>query len=50
MSVFNNRGLNKLAILEQDMATGEDTEGRAVKNILSNLAPLLTDSTLPYVI
>ena len=28
------------------MATGEDSEGRAVKNILSSLAPILTDTAV----
>lgn len=25
------------------MATGEDTDGKAVKNVMSNVAPILSD-------
>lgn len=28
------------------MATGEDSEGKPVKNIISSMPPILTDSTI----
>jgi len=44
MESFNQNQLATLAGAEQDMATGEDADGKAVKNIISALAPLLTDA------
>jgi len=41
MKVFQQRDLKKVAGLEQDMATGEEADGKPVKNILSNLPTLL---------
>jgi len=46
MSIFTEKNLGKIATLEQDMATGEDAEGKAVKNLLSSLPPILTDSNV----
>ncbi|PRP79539.1 Sec1-like family protein [Planoprotostelium fungivorum] len=42
MTVFNEKHLADIAGLEQDMATGEDSEGKPVKNIISGLPRLLT--------
>jgi len=44
MESFNQNKLATLAGVEQDMATGEDADGKPVKNIISALAPLLTDA------
>jgi len=46
MRMFGQRSLAKIAALEQDMATGEDSEGRAVRNFLSNLPAILTDASV----
>jgi syntaxin-binding protein 1 len=46
MTVFQEKGLARLAEIEQAMATGEDNEGRPVKNLLSSLPPLLTDNSV----
>lgn len=43
MEVFNKRRLETIAHLEQDMATGEDAEGKAVKNVITSLPPILSD-------
>lgn len=55
MDEFNRKDLAKIAGTEQarnfrkfsnsnqDMATGEDTDGKAVKNVMSNVAPILSD-------
>jgi len=42
MDIFNFHDLTDIASVEQDMATGEDAEGRPAKNILSNMPNLLT--------
>jgi len=49
MSIFQEKNLAKLAAVEQDMACGEDAEGKSVKNLLSSLPPLLTDSSVSLV-
>lgn len=46
MKVFNKKNLVKVAGLEQDMSTGEDSEGKQVKNILVTLPPLLELSSI----
>jgi len=43
MEVFNTRGLERIAQIEQDMATGEDAERHTVKNVISRLPPILSD-------
>jgi len=43
MDVFNHRRIESIAHLEQDMATGEDADGKAVKNTITSLPPLLSD-------
>lgn len=48
MEVFKRRELAKLAGLEQDMVTGEDAEGKSLKNLIGNIPPLLTDSNIEY--
>jgi len=42
MEVFNKANLSEIAGLEQDMATGLDSEGKGVKNIISGMPRLLT--------
>jgi len=44
MAIFQTRNLTKIAGLEQDMATGEDAEGKPVKNIMSVMPTLLQSS------
>jgi len=41
MKIFTQKNLAKVAGLEQDMATGEEADGKPAKNILSNLPTLL---------
>jgi len=43
MESFNTKHLEEIAKLEQNMATGEDSEGKAVKNIVMDLPPVLSD-------
>lgn len=43
MDIFNQRGIERIANLEQNMATGEDSDGKAVKNAINELFPLLSD-------
>jgi len=43
MDVFNNKGIEAIARIEQDMATGEDADGKTVKNVISSLPPILAD-------
>jgi hypothetical protein len=43
MNQFQAKCIAQLAALEQDMATGEDVEGKPVKNLMSNMPALLTD-------
>jgi syntaxin-binding protein 1 len=47
MDTFNsidNKNLVKIVSLEQDMAVGEDSDGRPVKNLISSMPPFLTDN------
>jgi len=46
MDEFNKKNLSRLAGAEQDMATGEDSDGKTVKNLMSNVAPLLSDPSV----
>jgi len=43
MDAFKAKKLESIGILEQDMATGEDSEGKPAKNPISRLPPLLHD-------
>jgi len=47
MNIFNLNDLTKIAGLEQDMATGEDADGKVVKNAISSIPALLTDPQVP---
>jgi len=46
MAAFNERHLSKIAAIEQDMAIGEDAEGKPTKNIISSMSQFLTDSSV----
>jgi len=46
MNSFKQRGLEAIAGVEQDMATGEDAAGHAPKNLVSALTPLLTNPAI----
>jgi syntaxin-binding protein 1 len=46
MEAFNQEGLERIAHIEQDMATGEDAERKAVKNVISRLPPILSDPSV----
>eukprot|EP01114_Cavostelium_apophysatum_P002022 TRINITY_DN1176_c0_g1_i1.p1 TRINITY_DN1176_c0_g1~~TRINITY_DN1176_c0_g1_i1.p1 ORF type:complete len:627 (+),score=182.39 TRINITY_DN1176_c0_g1_i1:2117-3997(+) len=43
MDRFNENHLEKVASLEQDMATGEDANGKATRSVMSVIPALLTD-------
>eukprot|EP00727_Mastigamoeba_balamuthi_P010299 m51a1_g5892 putative sec1-like family protein (645) ;mRNA; f:529751-533189 len=43
MAAFKRRQLDRLAEAEQNMATGEDADGREAKNVMGLVAPLLND-------
>eukprot|EP01113_Clastostelium_recurvatum_P022373 TRINITY_DN2667_c0_g1_i1.p1 TRINITY_DN2667_c0_g1~~TRINITY_DN2667_c0_g1_i1.p1 ORF type:complete len:620 (-),score=203.59 TRINITY_DN2667_c0_g1_i1:32-1732(-) len=43
MDIFQARGLERIGSVEQDMATGEDADGKTIKNVISSLAPILSD-------
>lgn len=43
MDQFNKKHLEEIAHLEQNMATGEDSDGKVVKNIVTALPPVLSD-------
>lgn len=43
MEAFNHMGLERIASIEQDMATGEDADHKAVKNVISRLPTILSD-------
>jgi hypothetical protein len=44
MEAFNQMGLERIAHIEQDMATGEDADHKAVKNVISRLPAILADT------
>jgi len=46
MDVFNRMGLERIAHIEQDMATGEDADHKAVKNVISRLPTILSDASV----
>lgn len=46
MEAFNNTGLERIAQIEQDMATGEDADRKAVKNVIVRLHPILSDPSV----
>jgi len=46
MKEYEIRQLPKLAALEQDLSTGEDADGKPVKNILTRLPPVLQDDNI----
>lgn len=46
MALFERYKLAKLAVVEQDLATGETAEGTTPKNIEMNMIPLLDDSNV----
>jgi len=43
MEIFKKKDLARLAGIEQDMSTGEDSDGKVAKNLMSNLPPILGD-------
>lgn len=43
MEAFNRMGLERIAHIEQDMATGEDADHKPVKNVISRLPIILSD-------
>jgi len=43
MDIFNDKNIERIALLEQDMSTGEDADGKTVKNVITNLPPILSD-------
>jgi len=43
MKLFKDHNLEVIALLEQDMAMGEDAEGRPLKNLINNLEAVLQD-------
>jgi len=47
MTKYNQCGLEQIATLEQNMATGEDSAGKAFKAALPELKSLLQNSDLP---
>eukprot|EP01117_Protostelium_nocturnum_P003438 TRINITY_DN1446_c0_g1_i1.p1 TRINITY_DN1446_c0_g1~~TRINITY_DN1446_c0_g1_i1.p1 ORF type:complete len:630 (-),score=247.36 TRINITY_DN1446_c0_g1_i1:73-1929(-) len=46
MNEFNLHHLSEVANLEQDMSTGEDSEGKPAKNVISGMPKLLIDPDL----
>lgn len=46
MEAFNRTGLERIAHIEQDMATGEDADHKAVKNVISRLPTILSDASV----
>lgn len=46
MEAFNRMGLERIAHIEQDMATGEDADHKPVKNVISKLPTILSDPTV----
>jgi syntaxin-binding protein 1 len=46
MEAFNQQGIERIAHIEQDMATGEDAEHKSVKNVISRLPPILSDANV----
>lgn len=46
MEAFNRMGLERIAHIEQDMATGEDADHKAVKNVISRMPPILSDASV----
>ncbi|EPZ31820.1 Sec1-like 2 domain-containing protein [Rozella allomycis CSF55] len=49
MAEFERKKLNKIASIEQDMATGLTADGSEVKNPVADLAPLLADRDVSIV-
>ena len=43
MDAFNQMGLERIAHIEQDMATGEDADHKTVKNVISRMPTILSD-------
>jgi syntaxin-binding protein 1 len=48
-SVFEKRSIGPIAGIEQDLATGETSDGRVAKGIMQGLVPILFDDKIPYV-
>ncbi|KAJ3382670.1 vacuolar sorting protein VPS33/slp1 [Lobulomyces angularis] len=48
-TVFEQRNLNLLAGIEQNLATGETAEGKTVRNGMQDLVPVLYDKSVPNV-
>lgn len=46
MDAFNVQGLERVAHIEQDMSTGEDADGKSVKNVISRLPTILSDAAV----
>jgi len=46
MDIFQQQKLERIGAVEQDMATGEDADGKTVKNVISALAPILSDGSV----
>jgi len=46
MKEYEKRKLALVSSVEQDMSTGEDAEGKPIKNILSRISPVLQDETI----
>lgn len=46
-SIFERRKLDSMAAVEQDLAMGETADGKAPRNVMIDMVPLLDDNAIP---